>query len=89
MTTTVQPASDSVEHPRHYNSLPAACEKCGYPIECIDVIEHMDLCIGNAVKYVWRAGHKDPSKEIEDLEKAVWYLQRRIKRLKKEKQHAG
>ena len=42
----------------------------------------MNFCRGNAVKYIVRAGLKDPSKEIEDLEKAVFYLNREIKELK-------
>ena len=48
--------------------------------EAIKVIEawELDFCLGNVVKYVSRAGKKDPSKELEDLEKAKWYLQRRI-----------
>lgn len=65
---------DAVNHPRHYTSSPSG-------IECIDVTEHMNFCLGNATKYIWRAGLKseDP---IQDLEKAVWYLQREIARLK-------
>jgi len=54
-------------------------------IEVIDFIEDKKLGfhLGNTVKYVSRAGKKDPSKEIEDLEKARWYLDRRIQKLKK------
>ena len=54
--------------------------------ETIKVIEAWNLgfCLGNAVKYISRAGKKDKSKEIEDLEKAVWYLQREIDKLKGE-----
>jgi len=61
--------SDSVNHPPHYTSHPSG-------IECIQVTEHMDFCIGNAVKYLWRAGKKQD--DIEDLEKAIWYIQRKI-----------
>lgn len=54
----------------------------------IDFIEEKKLNFhrGNAVKYISRAGKKDPTKEIEDLKKAVWYLDREINRLEKEKQ---
>lgn len=65
----------SVEHPTHYNQ---------GKIEAIAVIEDWKLGfhLGNAVKYIARAGRKDPSKEIEDLEKAAWYLKRQIDALK-------
>jgi len=48
-------------------------------IECIQITEHMNFCLGNAVKYIWRASLK--GKEIEDLKKARWYLDREITRL--------
>lgn len=64
---------DNVNHPSHYNNI---------PIECIDVVRHFNFNRGNAIKYIWRAGNKDPNKEIEDLEKAIWYLNDEIKRLK-------
>lgn len=73
---------DKVNHPKHYTSHPSG-------IECIDVIEHMTLCTGNAVKYLWRAGQKreegmtDLEKQIEDLKKADWYIKREIQRLEK------
>lgn len=73
---------DFVNHPKHYTSHLSG-------IECIDVIEHMTLCTGNAVKYLWRAGQKreegmtDLEKQIEDLNKASWYIQREIQRLEK------
>lgn len=65
----------SVTHPAHYNA---------GKIEVIEAIEDWGLNFhrGNAVKYVARAGKKDPKKEIEDLEKAVWYVQREIERLR-------
>lgn len=52
-------------------------------IEVIDFIEDKGLNFhrGNAVKYIARAGKKDPAKEVEDLKKAIWYLNREIKRL--------
>jgi hypothetical protein len=63
---------DMVNHPPHYTSSPATCS-CGKPIECIQVTRHMGFNLGNSTKYIWRADLKDNS--IEDLEKAVWYLQ--------------
>lgn len=64
-------------------------------IEAIDVIEawKLDFCLGNALKYIARAGKKNPAKETEDLLKAVWYLQRKIDALLKARtdvvEHAG
>ncbi len=71
--------NDVVNHPSHYTD---------GKIEVIDFIEEKKLNFhrGNAVKYISRAGKKDPTKEIEDLKKAVWYLDREINRLEKEKQ---
>jgi len=68
--------SDPVSHPEHYRSA---------GIESIDVIEAFDLgfALGNTVKYVLRAGRKDPTKKVEDLQKARWYLDREISRLEK------
>ena len=63
----------NVNHPKHYTSHPSK-------IECIQVTEHMNFCCGNAVKYIWRADLKHDA--IEDLEKAIWYLQREVKRRK-------
>ena len=70
--------SDPVNHPSHYTT---------GKIECIDFIEDKQLGfhLGNAVKYIVRAGKKDPSKTIEDLEKARWYLNRYIEKLSAEK----
>lgn len=67
--------SNQVNHPHHYNS---------GKIEVIEALEDWKLNFhrGNAVKYIARAGKKDPSKEIEDLQKAVWYLLRDIELLK-------
>lgn len=66
--------NDPVEHPAHYTSHPSG-------IECIQVTECMSFCLGNAVKYIWRAGLKgDPA---EDLRKAIWYLEREIARLER------
>ena len=67
--------SDNVNHPKHYNSHPAG-------IECIDVVRHMNFNLGNAIKYIWRAGLKEADKNIQDLEKAKWYLENEINRIK-------
>ena len=69
---------DPVNHPSHYTS---------GKIEVIDYIEDQKFPyhLGNAVKYISRAGKKDPAKTIEDLSKAVWYLNRYIGLLEKEK----
>lgn len=71
--------SDIVNHPSHYTD---------GKIEVIDFIEDKQLNFhrGNAVKYISRAGKKDPIKEIEDLKKAQWYLNREIERLENGKQ---
>ncbi len=69
--------TDPVNHPQHYNSDPSG-------VECITVTEHRNFCIGNAMKYLWRAGLKgDQPKLIEDLKKAVWYIEREVARLEK------
>jgi hypothetical protein len=66
---------DEVNHPAHYNSHPSG-------VECITVTEHMNFCLGNAMKYIWRAGLKGESaKNLEDLRKAAWYINREIERL--------
>lgn len=68
--------SDPVNKPAHYTR---------GTIETIDVIEDWKLGfhLGNVIKYISRAGHKDPSKTLEDLKKALWYLQREIARLER------
>jgi len=63
---------DMVNHPPHYTSHPSG-------VECIQVTEHMNFCIGNAMKYLWRAGLKEDVKE--DLEKAVFYINRELERI--------
>ena len=65
---------DFVNHPKHY---------CDHPsgIECIEITRHHDFAIGNAIKYLWRAGLKDSDNEIQDLKKAVWYIQDKIAQL--------
>ena len=64
---------DEVNHPTHYTSHPTG-------VECIDIAEHMSFNVGNAVKYLWRAGLKT-SDSKRDLQKARWYVDRELKRL--------
>ncbi|WP_295442021.1 DUF3310 domain-containing protein [uncultured Thiodictyon sp.] len=63
--------NDPVEHPAHYTAHPSG-------VECIQIAEHMNFCLGNALKYLWRAGLKGDA--VEDLEKARWYIAREIRR---------
>lgn len=67
--------TDAVNHPAHYGG-------GDNPYEAIKIIEalQLDFCLGNAVKYISRAGKKAASPR-EDLEKAIWYLQRRLKQV--------
>jgi hypothetical protein len=58
-------------NPVHYRAHPSG-------VECIQITEHMGFCLGNAIKYIWRADMKGGR---EDLEKAIWYLQRELRRL--------
>lgn len=61
--------SDTINHPQHYAGIDVT-------IECIDLTRHLNFQLGNAVKYLWRAGRKGgKEQEIEDLRKALWYLQ--------------
>ena len=62
---------DTVDHPQHYTSHPSG-------VECIQITEHMGFCLGNAIKYIWRADLKADA--IEDLKKAVWYINREIEK---------
>jgi hypothetical protein len=68
---------EHVNHPKHYNNMPAECEACGKPIECIEVVRHLNFNLGNVIKYLWRCDEK--SAPIEDLKKAAWYLADEIK----------
>ena len=70
-------AADNVNHPAHYTSHPSG-------VEVIQITEHMGFCLGNAVKYIMRCDEKGAP--IEDLKKAVWYLEREI--AKREVLHA-
>lgn len=74
MPTKNNPAPDMVNHPPHYTD---------GKIEVIDFIDDKNLsyCLGNSVKYIARAGKKDPKKKIEDLRKAAWYLNHEIEKL--------
>jgi hypothetical protein len=71
-----QTGIDNVNHPPHYKSRDIECEKCGHDIECIEVTRHFKFNLGNAIKYIWRADFK--AQPIEDLRKAIWYLQDEI-----------
>jgi len=68
--------NDNVNHPKHYTSHPSG-------VECIEITEHLNFCIGNAIKYLWRAGLK--GEQVEDLRKARWYIDREIARILNEK----
>lgn len=67
---------DNIEKPKHYNSHPSG-------VQCIEIAQHMNFCLGNAIKYIWRAGIKSDD-VIEDLKKAKWYIEKEIERLNKE-----
>ena len=79
---------DNVNHPAHYNSHPSG-------IECIEITRHHNFDIGNAIKYLWRAGLKseegmeDADKQVEDLNKAIWYIKDEIKRITELKKRKG
>jgi hypothetical protein len=64
--------NDPVNHPKHYTSHPSG-------VECIEVTEHFNFNKGNAIKYIWRSS--DKGREVEDLRKARWYIDREIARL--------
>ncbi len=64
--------SDKVNHPKHYTSDPSG-------VECITIARHMDFCLGNTLKYIFRAGKKGDM--LEDLKKARWYLEDKIAQL--------
>ena len=74
---------DNVNHPKDYTSHPSG-------VECIDITRYYPFAIGCAIKYLWRVGLKsdaslsDKEKEIEDLNKAIWYIKDRIKQSKNE-----
>lgn len=70
--------TDLVNHPPHYTSHPSG-------VEAIQITRHMNFNLGNAIKYLWRAGIKDPQATIQDLQKAVFYINDEIKRLEESK----
>lgn len=76
--TGSEPKVDNVNHPKHYTSDPSG-------IECIEITRHRNFNIGNAIKYLWRAGLKDGNSDIQDLQKAIWYINDEIKRLEQQK----
>ena len=67
--------TDNINHPSHYTTHPSR-------VECIQITEHFNFCVGNAIKYLWRAGLKGDA--IEDLRKAAWYIEREISRRESE-----
>ena len=67
-------SNDPVNHPKHYTNHPSG-------VECIQITEHMGFNLGNALKYIWRADLKHDA--IEDMNKAVFYLNREIARREK------
>lgn len=75
-----EPTADEVSHPSHYTSDPSG-------VECIQITRHRNFNVGNAFKYLWRAGLKEDAdlsaqeKEIQDLKKARWYIDDEIARL--------
>ena len=72
-----EPIHDSVNYPKHYTSDPSG-------IECIEITRHRNFNIGNAIKYLWRAGLKDSGATVEDLRKAIFYINDEINRILKE-----
>lgn len=65
-------------NPKHYKDHASG-------VECVDIAKHHCFLIGNVIKYIWRAGLKSPETELEDLEKARWYLNRKITELENAK----
>ena len=75
---------NNVDHPKHYTSDPSG-------VECIEITKYRDFCIGNAIKYLSRAGLKEDSmlslkdKTIEDLKKAIFYINKEIELIQQSK----
>jgi len=67
---------EKINHPVHYVRHPSG-------IECIEITRHMNFNLGNAIKYIWRADLKNDA--LEDLKKAIWYIQDEIQRREKER----
>jgi hypothetical protein len=70
---SVKSQHDPINHPKHYTSHPSG-------VECIEITQHMMFNTGNAIKYIWRADLKGNA--IEDIEKAIWYLNQEVGRRK-------
>lgn len=66
-----------VNHPEYYNKHPSG-------IECIEIVRHHNFNIGNAIKYLWRQGLKDENPAVQDLRKAIFYIEDEIKRINNE-----
>lgn len=73
--TTEVLLQDPVNHPAHYTQHPSG-------VECIQITEHMNFNLGNALKYIWRADLK--ANKVEDIKKAIWYLKRELQKINKE-----
>jgi hypothetical protein len=74
MCELLEREKDNVNKPKHYTAHPSG-------VECIQITEHMGFNLGNAIKYLWRADHKDNA--IQDLRKAAWYIDREINKRSK------
>jgi hypothetical protein len=74
------PTVDMINHPPHYNNHPSG-------VECIEIVEHMPFNIGSAMQYLWRCDEKHPC-PYDDLEKALWFVRREIRRRRKMDQMA-
>lgn len=74
--------TDLVNHPPHYEGTVPG-------IECIEVVQHFAFCRGNAIKYLWRAGAKEGSDEVQDLRKAIWYIEREIAMIEAQAAHGA
>lgn len=68
------PVHDAVNHPSHYCSHPSG-------VECVTIAEHFNFNLGNALKYLWRAGLKGELLQ-QDLQKAAWYINRELQRIR-------
>ena len=68
----------TVNHPSYYNNHPSG-------IECIEIVRHHNINVGNAIKYLWRCGLKDDNPAVQDLQKAIFYIQDEINRINESK----
>lgn len=74
MSNNLNVTVDQVNHPSHYTSDPSG-------VECLTITRHRNFNVGNAIKYLWRAGLKNEGKHVEDLKKAIFYINDEIKRI--------